>query len=82
MLNIPAGTIVTKQRRGLRTVSMYGRILGSFTRKDVTGRVIHYYRVDLMEANPSGSPRHRTWPASHVIPVAPPPTTEAFAEHA
>lgn len=75
MLDIPPGTIVT-------TVSTYARILGAFTRKDVTGRVVHHYRVELLEPNPSGTPRHRTWPASHVIPVAPPPTTEAFADHA
>lgn len=81
MLDLTPGTIVTKQRRGLRTQSLYARILSSFTRKDALGRDTHHYRVELLTLSPTGSISQRDWPASHTVPIGPPPTTEVFSDH-
>lgn len=80
MLNIAPGTIVTRQKRGLRQVTGFARVVDAFTRQDALGRTTHHYRVQLLEIAPNGNALHRNWPASHVVPVGPPPTTEAFAD--
>ena len=81
MLNLVPGTLVTKAFRGIRNRPTYARILEPFTRQDVLGRTTHHYRVELLDPSPSGLPAFRNWPASHVIPAGPPPTTEAFASY-
>ena len=81
MLNLLPGTIVTRQRRGLRTQDLYARILSSFTRKDALGRDTHHYQVELLAVQRSGLKANRDWPASHTVPVGPPPTTEVYSDH-
>lgn len=81
MLNLIPGTIVTRQRRGLRTHTLYARILSAFTRKDALGRDTHHYQVELLTVLPSGLKATRDWPASHTVPIGPPPTTEIFSDH-
>lgn len=64
----PAGTIVTKQRRGLRTIQKHARILESFTTLDKLGRKQVWYRCQELETG-----LIRDWPGSHCLVVAPAP---------
>lgn len=63
---LPVGTIVQKQRRGLRTIQYHGRILDSFRTQDKLGRSRLWYSVAVL-----GTTTIARWPASHCTVVAP-----------
>lgn len=67
---LPTGTIVTRQRRGLRDVQIQARILDSFTISDKLGRRQIWYRCQLLSNGVI-----RDWPGSHVIVVTPAPAS-------
>ena len=67
---LPAGTIVTRQARGLRDVQIHARVVDSFTTSDKLGRKQIWYRCQLLSTGVV-----RDWPGSHVIVVTPAPAS-------
>lgn len=68
MKNLPAGTIVTRQHRGIRTRDIQARIVASLVVKDRTGRGQPFYEVQRLDTLHTDR-----WPASHCMVVAPAP---------
>lgn len=68
MKGLPAGTIVRRTARGIRTKDMQARITDALMVPDRTGRNQPYYRVQRLDTL-----SFDCWPASHCEVVAPAP---------